>query len=110
MMINFQNKIVKFSTFMVALVTLSGFAWAGLDYLEIRPITKKEFLQISSVQQQISQSLLLMRFQIIRNKQEFTGTLTFDELQEMCQIAQQLNYFGIAECTRLEATRPTPEE
>lgn len=102
----FSNKYLKFTSIFMATTALLGSVWAAGDYTGVRPIIKNEFIRISEVQQQISQSILLMRFQIIRNKREVTGTLTFDELQEMCQIAQQLNYFGIPECTRLESSRP----
>jgi len=101
-----SNKYLKFTTIFMATTAVLSTVWAAGDYTGVRPVIKNEFIRISDIQQQLSQSILLMRFQIIRNKLEVTGTITFAELQEMCQIAQQLNFFGITECIKLESTRP----
>lgn len=93
----FHNRFVKIVAIVVGVGTLSSMVWAASDYLEVRPITKKEFAAFVETQKQLSENVLLLRFQQLFQKSEFSA-LTFQERQEMCRIAKQLDYVGVPGC------------
>ena len=80
-------------------IPILGVLWAAADYTGVRPILKKELASIVETQQQLSENVLLLRFQILMSKNE-KGVLTFDERQELCLIVRQLNYVGVEVCSQ----------
>jgi hypothetical protein len=80
-----------------ALTTMAFGAWKALDYTELRPALIKELRMSQSSIEDLSQSVLLIKFQLLREKQKL-GNLTFEEQQELCRISRVLGYVGVQGC------------
>jgi hypothetical protein len=103
MSIQWTNRYLKLTSILAATATAAGIIWAVADYTEVRPVIVKEFNEQISVVQNNSHSILLIRFQFLKSKQKITQLLTFEELNEMCAIAQELGFTaGMPECFRYE--------
>ncbi len=106
---NFSAKVLlKAAAIVTAVSVVGGAGWAVGDYTEIRPIIKKEFL-VSQNEFQTSQQMLLeqiqqnqqitllLQFKVLEEKRKYSY-LTFDEIQERCQIAETLKYVLVDGC------------
>ena len=72
--------------------------WKVLDYTELRPITLKEYHITQQQLDGLSNSYLLIRFQILMEKRKQQGLVSFEEQQEICRIARVLGYVGVPGC------------
>lgn len=80
-----------------AAVTLASMAWVATDWAGVRPVIKREFEVLQAQLTQDEQTLLLLRFQILMQRRQWT-VLSFAEQQELCQIAAALQYVGVPGC------------
>lgn len=89
----------------VAVLTI---LWYSMDYIQVRPIIKREFVYsrsevdernkvLTAQLDQANQAILLIQFQLLMQKREYGG-LTFAEQQELCRLAYVLGYVGVPGC------------
>ena len=91
------SKYAQITGLTIAVFTLLGALWAAADYTNVRPVLKHELIGFIETQKQLSENVLLLRFQVLMQKSE-QGKLTFAEHQELCSIVRQLQFVGIKEC------------
>lgn len=89
-MMDFLNtKIGMVAAILTGSSAIGAAGWTAGDYLEIRPIIKKEFIPAMDQVQQIQQSVLLMQFQLLTEKRKYQP-LTTQEMMQLCAIARVL--------------------
>lgn len=84
-----KNRLILGVSILTAISTVAAFSWAAGDYLGIRPIIKREFTPAMDQMQQIQQSVMLMQFQFLIEKQRHQP-LTTEEQMQLCAIARVL--------------------
>jgi hypothetical protein len=87
----------KTAATLAALTVIGTAAWSFGDFTGIRPVVKYEIIKIQQVLDQNNLAILQIRFSLLMDKYKF-GTLTFEEQQELCAIAQTLHYVNIPGC------------
>ena len=103
-----QNKIVRVGALVTSLSAGATAFWTAGDYLEIRPIIKREYLrlaqsqadiveQLQQSQSAITQNLASLEVKLLLDKKAAVG-LSFDEQQRLCRLARELRYVGIPGC------------
>ena len=103
-----DKTVVKVAGIVGALGVIGTTGWATIDYLEIRPVMKREFLQMAQKQADIVEQLQQSQSAIVENlstlevksllaKRETVG-LNFDEQQKLCRLSRELKYAGIPGC------------
>ncbi len=119
-MSRFLDKWGNTATAFSAIVIAIGSLWAGLDWLDARPVLERELtaehdqivlglanLQqttgktISDLQRQVSDtatSVLVLTFYQLLDKLKQNGSLSFEDQQRLCAIASQLQYTGVPGC------------
>lgn len=93
----FNNLILRLSAFVAASTLLGGTMWAAGDYTGLRPVIKRELLQVQQTLDTNNQTILLMQFQLLMQKRQYGG-LTFEEQQRLCSISRALGYVGVPGC------------
>jgi hypothetical protein len=92
-----MKRLIQISATVAAVAALATTLWAAGDYLAVRPIIKREFVQVQAQVEQLSQAMLRVQFENLMRKREYGG-LTFDEQQTLCRIAKALGYVGVPRC------------
>jgi len=92
-----MNTILKAAAILTASTTLASAAWIAGDYTEVRPVLLKEFHQLAEESAQVNKAVLLIRFQLLMEKSKFQP-LDFDDQQELCRIAKELQFSGVPGC------------
>ena len=81
----------------LGLVTASlgvlGAAWAGLDYLDVRPVISRELKAVEAQVASNSMTLALQRWQYLNTKRQTQG-LSASEAVEYCKLARVLGLQG----------------
>ena len=77
-----------------ALVAGISGAWAGLDYLGIRPVLSREIVPLEAQVASNSQSIALQRWQYLHAKRQNVG-LDASEQAEYCALSRQLGFQGV---------------
>lgn len=101
--------IVNASKVATAVVSLSGMLWVGADTIDRRPVLEYEAIQMADLlesklfkmqeqQVEIVKSLNSSKFENLIDKKKANGSLTFEEKQELCRVAKQLDYVGVEDC------------
>lgn len=103
-----------------SIIGVVGALWAGADYLDVRPVLKKELIaedakattsiinlqqttqqSLGAIQQQLADtadSVLLLQFYALLSKKQQNGMLTFEDQAKLCQIASQLHFSNVPGC------------
>lgn len=68
-------------------------AWAITDYLGIRPVLSREFVQLKITVGSNQKAVLLMRWQLLEQRRKSQG-LTASELVEYCNISELIGVKG----------------
>jgi len=92
-----MTALLKAAGLLAASTTLASAAWVAGDYTEIRPVLLKEFHQLAEESAQINKAVLLIRFQLLMERAKFQP-LDFDDQQELCRIAKELQFSGVPGC------------
>lgn len=86
------NKLVVIASIIGGASTFAAASWTAGDYLGIRPIIKKEFMPAMDQMQKMQESIMLMQFQYLLEKQKHQP-LSTEEMMQLCAYARVL---GIA--------------
>ncbi len=92
--------ILKWGALAGALTAISiaiGQAWGIADDYDVRPVLEYDLIALQKVVEQQAQSSLLQRFYFLLEKTKW-GSLTFEETQELCRIARELQFTGVPGC------------
>ena len=89
--------ITKTAATIAALTLIGSTLWAAGDFTGVRPVVKYEIVKIQEILDKNNQAILLIRFQLLMQKSQ-QGGLTFQEQQELCQIASVLDYINVPGC------------
>ena len=81
-------------------ITALTAGWYAMDYTGVRPVIKRELVQMQDQSEQLTQSVLLLRFQTLMLKKQWSkgGDWTFADQQELCALARTLQYVGVPGC------------
>jgi uncharacterized membrane protein len=101
--------VVNMAKVVTAVTSLGGMVWVGADSIDRRPVLEYEVKQMAdlldsklfSIQEQqieIGKFMNSTRFSNLMEKLKVNGTLSFEEQQELCRIARELDYTGIPGC------------
>lgn len=85
--------VAKTIGIITGVIALAAGAWAAGDFMEVRPVIKREFRLAMDQMQQTSESVLLLQFQVLVQKRQYGG-LTIQEQSTLCQVVAALNYSG----------------
>lgn len=84
-----KNKVVLAATIVASATSLAIAGWTTADYLQIRPIIKREFIPAMDQLEKVQQSVMLMQFQYLIEKQKHQP-LTMEEQMQLCAISRVL--------------------
>lgn len=101
--------IVSLSKTAAAVTSLGGLIWVGADTIDRRPVLEYEAIKMADLlesklfkmqeqQVEIIKSINSSRFWNLIDRKKAQGSLSFEEQQELCRVAKQLNYVGIEDC------------
>ena len=90
--------IVRIGAIVTAASVIAGTAWAIADYTDTRPVLEKELIQLQRQAEDLSQSVLSVRFWLLMDRLKINGQLTLEEQRELCKLAKELQYIGIPGC------------
>ena len=103
-----DKTIVKVAGIIGALGVICTTGWATIDYLNIRPVMKREFLEMAQTQSEIIQNLQETQTKIIENQdwaafsqlmsKQSTATLSPEERRELCRLAERFKMERDAGC------------
>jgi hypothetical protein len=81
-------------------ITTVTAAWLAMDYTGVRPIVKREFAQVQEQVDQVTKSILQLRFQTLMLKKQWGDVRewTFADQQELCALSRTLQYVGVPGC------------
>lgn len=89
--------IITAGAVFAAISSMAYGAWAALDYTDLRPVLVKEFRTSQQQLEEMSKSILLLRFQNLMEARE-RGGLGFSDQQELCRISRVLGFVGVPGC------------
>lgn len=84
-----SNKITLAAAVVTGISALATAGWTAGDYLGIRPIMKREFIPAMDQLEKVQQSVMLMQFQYLIEKQKHQP-LTTEEMMQLCAISRVL--------------------
>ena len=100
--------IIKAGSVVGAIGTIGWASWATTDSLGIRPVMKREFMQLAQTQTDVMQQLQETQQKIIESQdaiefrmlmwKQTTGPLSLDEKRQLCSLAAQFNMNREAGC------------
>ena len=90
--------IVRIAAIITACSVVGGAAWGIADYTETRPVLEREFVKLQQQAEDMSQSILAVRFWLLMDRLKINGQLTLEEQRELCKLAKELQYIGIPGC------------
>ncbi len=104
----------------VSTVAVIKIVWAATDYIEIRPIIKREFVveqtakkadldKLYKIAGDISTSVLRLQFNELQQQVQDGKPLTFDDQQKYCGNAQQLGLI-VSGCSGVTAAPVPPPQ
>ncbi len=86
---------------LTAIIAFAGGVYAAVDAANVRPAWKFEHLELQAeLKAQLNENrraIALFRFQYLWEKSKH-NRLTFDEQQELCQLARLLDYRNVQGC------------
>jgi hypothetical protein len=92
-----DSTILKAAALLAAVTAICGSAWAFMDYTEVRPVMIREFRVAQQQLEDMSQSVLLLQFQLLLETKKFRE-LTVEEQIRLCRIAEALKFPGAPGC------------
>lgn len=99
----FESKIVRISAVVVALTIILGGTWKVVESADWRPVmmrelntTRVEVVELRKLAENATRIGMIAQFQILYDKKIKCNCLTFDEQNQLCWLAIQLQYTSIA--------------
>ena len=89
--------IITTGAVFAAMSSMAFGAWKALDYTDLRPVLIREYRVSQQQIEEMSKSILLIRFQNLMEQRE-RGGLGFADQQELCRIARVLGFVGVPGC------------
>ena len=100
--------ILKTSAVLGALIAIGGAAWTATDYTGIRPVMKREFLQMAQTQADVIQQLQATQQESVKSidwlkfnrllERSKISPLSSDDRRQLCALAAQFNMNKEAGC------------
>jgi hypothetical protein len=104
----FPSNLKKTAGILGALTIVGGTAWTAADYTEVRPVMKREFLQMAQIQSEIIKNLQETQSKIIETQdaidfrqlmwQQSVAPLSLADKHRLCDLAAQFHMMQAAGC------------